>query len=910
MLSAWEGGQLKRRYKTVLTSTEQISEELFDSSRSDVPGLLARLKTGEDGLDPAEVEHRQERYGTNEYAHERPDPWYVQLTRAFINPFSMILLVIAAISYVTEVVLENAEDRNPAAVIVILSLIVISAMLRFMQEFKSTKEAEKLKAMVNTMVDVVRKGVGRIEIPIQELCPGDICILAAGDMIPADMRVLAAKDLFISQSTMTGESEPVEKFMDGQYGEPVTEDDEGATSLFDLPNILFMGTDVVSGTATALVLSTGNDTYFGNMARWIVSTRAETSFDKGVRAVSMLLIRFMLVMVPIVFIINGFAKGDWLLALLFAIAIAIGLTPEMLPMIVTANLAKGATNMARRKTIVKEINSIQNFGAMDILCTDKTGTLTKDRIIIERHLDIHGNDDVRVLRHGFLNSYFQTGMKNLIDVAVIEKGHEFDLAHLCDMYVKVDEIPFDFVRRRMSVVIEDQQGKTQLITKGAVEEILSICSFCEYRQQVLPLTAEIREEVLEMATILNEDGMRVIAVAQKTNPASEGLFSVEDESEMVLMGFLGLLDPPKKTAATAIKALHEYGVTVKVLTGDNDVVARKIGRDVGLRSEQTLLGTDIARMTEEELEAELDDTVIFAKLSPLQKVQVVQALQEKGHTVGFLGDGINDAAALRQADIGISVESAVDIARESADIILLEKDLMVLEQGIIEGRRTFGNIIKYIKMAASSNFGNMLSVLAASLFLPFLPMMPIQILVLNFLYSISQIAIPWDHMDEEYLKEPRQWDASTISKFMLWIGPTSSVFDIVTFIMLWILFGAGQYQAGATAGSVIASNNDILALFHSGWFIESLASQTLIIHLIRTAKVPFLQSNASRPVVISTTIIMAIGFYIPFTSFGTYLKMAPLPLAYFGWLVLIIIGYMALTQLQKSIYIKHNGHWL
>ena len=901
---------MKKNEKVIFRSTEQISQNLFVCSPKNKYELLNELKTSERGLDFADVESRREQYGANEFAHERPTPWFVQLFQAFINPFSLILLFLAAVSFLTEVVLETPENRNPAAVIVILTLIGISGILRFVQEYKSNQEAEKLKAMVKTSVTVLRKDEGRVEIPISDLLPGDICILAAGDMVPADLRVISAKDLYVSQSAMTGESEPVEKYVDAVQITSSEGSSIGGTSLFDLSNILFMGTNIVSGSASAVVIATGNDTYFGNMAHSLIDTRPETGFDKGVRSVSILLIRFMLVMVPVVFLVNGLTKGDWLQALLFAISVAIGLTPEMMPMIITANLAKGAANMARRKTIVKHLNSIQSFGAMDILCTDKTGTLTIDNIVIERHLDIHGNDDIRVLRHGFLNSYYQTGMKNLIDLAVIDKAHEYKLSYLTDMYRKVDEIPFDFSRRRMSVVLKDNNGKTQLITKGAVEEVLAICTFCEYKQDVLPLTDEIRAEVQQMAIHLNEDGMRVIAVAQKTNPSREGLFSVADESDMVLMGFLGLLDPPKPSAAAAIRALQDYGVTVKVLTGDNEVVAQKIGRDVGLPSVSTLLGSDIEQMDDESLSAHLDSTVIFAKLSPLQKSRIVQAMQKQGHTVGFMGDGINDAAALRQADIGISVDSAVDIARESADIILLEKDLMVLEQGIIEGRRTFGNIIKYIKMAASSNFGNMFSVLAASIFLPFLPMLPVQILVLNLLYNISQISIPWDSMDDDYLRIPRQWDATTISKFMIWIGPTSSVFDIVTFIVLWFVFGARFYQPGATETAVLAANESLRALFNSGWFIESLISQTLIIHLIRTARIPFIQSRAARPVILLTTIIMAVGILIPYTPVGTYLKMTPLPLAYFGWLALILLGYMILAQIQKSIYIMINHEWL
>ena len=660
-----------------------------------------------------------------------------------------------------------------------------------------------------------------------------------------------------------------------------------------------MGTNVVSGSATAVVLATGDRTYFGNMAKALSGQRAPTSFDRGVNSVSYLLIRFMCVMVPIVFLLNGFTKHDWLQALLYAISIAIGLTPEMLPMIVTTNLAKGAVSMAHQKTVVKHLNSIQNFGAMDVLCTDKTGTLTRDEIVIERHLNIKGEEDLRVLQYAYLNSYFQTGLKNLIDLAVIDKASEKSVTYLNNEYQKVDEIPFDFGRRRMSVVLKDRQGATHLITKGAVEEILQICTFCEYGDQVLPLTGEIRTKVTQMAGELNAEGMRVIAVACKDNPSAEGVFGVKDESNMTLIGYLGLLDPPKKSAATAIQALKQYGVQVKVLTGDNEAVTKKICGEVGLASNQILLGSEIEDMEDGELQKKAENTTIFAKLSPLQKGRVVGALQKNGHTVGFMGDGINDAHALSKADVGISVDTAVDIAKENADIILLEKDLTVLEHGVVEGRKIFGNIIKYIKMTVSSNFGNMLSVLLASAFLPFLPMMPVQLLLLDLMYNISQISIPWDNMDEEYLRVPRKWDASGIGKFMLCMGPVSSVFDIATFLLMWFAFGCNT-----------ASNPALVALFNAGWFVESLISQTLIIHLIRTPKIPFIQSRAAKPVVLLTTAIMALGIVIPFTPLGASIGFHALPLAYFGYLAVIILAYILLAQIVKTIYIKVNHSWL
>ncbi len=882
----------KNRMGTVNSSTQSITGKLVESSRMEKYLLLSKLKTREKGLDIVDVEVFSDLYKSNEISHEKAKPWYTQLLKAFVNPFTLVLLVIAAISFVTEVLLASPQEQSPAAVIVILMLVLISGGLRFFQEFRSGKEAESLKSLVKTTVTVIRRENGREEINMVDLLPGDIVLLAGGDIIPADLRILKAKDLFVSQSALTGEAEPVEKY-------PEADRNASESNLFDLRNICFMGTTVVSGSATAVVLATGDDTYFGNMARTLSGEREPTSFDKGVNSVSWLLIRFMAVMVPIVFLINGITKGDWIEALLFAISVAIGLTPEMLPMIVTTNLAKGAISMARQKTVVKHLNAIQNFGAMDILCTDKTGTLTRDEIIIEKHLNVLGQEDVKVLMYAYLNSFFQTGLKNLIDLAVIEKASEASITYLNNEYLKVDEIPFDFARRRMSVVLKDRSGKSRLITKGAVEEILDICSSCELNGEAVALTGTVREQVIRMATKLNSEGMRVIAIARKENPAVEGVFGVKDESEMTLVGYLGLLDPPKESAATAIKALEGHGVRVKVLTGDNETVTRKICGEVGLSAEHILLGSEIETMQEAELLEKVEDTTIFAKLSPMQKARVVKALQSLDHTVGFMGDGINDAHALTKADVGISVDTAVDIAKESADIILLEKDLMVLEHGVVEGRKIFGNIIKYIKMTVSSNFGNMFSMLAASAFLPFLPMMPVQILVLNLLYNISQISIPWDNMDETYLRLPRKWNAGSISKFMIWIGPVSSVFDIATFLLMWFVFSCNN-----------ASNHSLVALFNSGWFVESLISQTLIIHLIRTPRIPFVQSRAAAPVVLLTTVIMAIGILIPFTPLGLYLGLAALPLPYFGWLGVIVLGYILLAQVMKTLYIKINREWL
>lgn len=866
-----------------------IASKLSEISIKDINEILNEFNTSSEGISQEESEKRLEEYGLNEITYDKAKPWYVYLGKAFIDPFVLVLVVIAIVSLLTDVVFAHPGEKNWMTFIIIITLIIISAIIRFVQEFKSKIESDKLKKLVHTTTAVVRKGEGEKEILITEVVPGDIIRLAAGDMIPADLRIVSSKDLFVSQSALTGESEPVEKYYE------IKNNNENK-NITDLENICLMGTNIVSGSATGVVLSTGNETYFGSMAKSLVGQRGETSFEKGVNSVSFLLIKFMLIMVPIVFLINGITKKNWLEAFLFAISVAVGLTPEMLPTIVTTNLARGAISLSKHKTVVKRLNSIQNFGAMDILCTDKTGTLTLDKIVLEKHLDIHGNEDDRVLRHAYLNSYYQTGLKNLMDLAIIEFGKEKGFSNLNMEYKKVDEIPFDFTRRRMSVVLKSENDKRQLITKGAVEEILSVCSFAEFKGEVVPLTYEIKEEVKMMVTKLNEDGMRVLAIAQKNNIPDESTFNIDDEKDMVLMGYIGFLDPPKESTPYAIKALQEHGVKVKILTGDNEVVTKKICRDVGLPIDNILLGTQVDEIDDEILLKKVEETTIFAKLSPVQKSRIISILQNNGHTVGYMGDGINDAAALKESDVGISVDTAVDIAKESADIILLEKDLMVLEEGVIEGRRVFGNIIKYIKMTASSNFGNVFSVLAASAFLPFLPMLPIQLIVQNLLYSISQLSIPWDTMDEEYIKEPREWNADDIGKFMIYIGPISSIFDIVTFMVMWFMFKANSIE--------------MQSLFQSGWFIEGLLSQTLIVHMIRTKKVPFIQSRAAKPVLILTSIVMTIGIAIPFTSFGKHFGFVSLPPMYFIWLVLILLSYSILTQVMKNIYIRKFNRWV
>lgn len=894
----------KKIFKKVSTNEIKINSginRLILSSKQDELGILEKYNTSYSGYEEIKVELMREEYGKNEITHQKGDSLVKRLIESFINPFTIILLILAIISFVTDIMIVDSSKRDATSVVIITSMVLVSGILRFIQETKSNKAAEKLGEMVKTTISVERKGVGIKEIPISEIVVGDIIHIAAGDMIPADIRILKAKDLFISQSSLTGESEPVEK-----VDTAITHD---CKNPIELNNLAFMGSNVISGSAIAIAINVGNDTIFGSMAKQLVGKKVTTSFEKGVNSVSWVLIRFMFVMVPVVLFMNGFTKGDWMEAFLFALSVAVGLTPEMLPMIVSANLAKGAVSMSKKKVIVKDLNAIQNFGAMDVLCTDKTGTLTQDKVVLEYSLDIEGNEDNRVLRHAFLNSYHQTGLRNLMDIAIVNHANEKDMIELWHDYKKVDEIPFDFSRRRMSVVVEDKAGKTQLITKGAIEEMLSVCSHVEYKGKIETITEEIKKEILETVSSYNSQGMRILGIAQKNNPSSVGELSVKDESDMVLIGYLAFLDPPKESTANAIRALEDYGVNVKILTGDNDAVTSSVCKQVGIKVNNLLLGSDIEEMDDELLSEVVEETNVFAKLSPNQKTRVVSALRKNGHTVGFMGDGINDAAAMTESDVGISVDTAVDIAKESANIILLEKDLMVLEDGVVEGRKIYANIIKYIKMTASSNFGNMFSVLVASIFLPFLPMLPIQLLMLNLIYDISCIAIPWDNVDEDYIKVPRKWDSSSISKFMFWIGPTSSVFDIATYALMYFficpfVFG-GQYHILNEAQQL-----GFMGLFHAGWFVESLWSQTLVIHMIRTPGIPFVKSRASWQLTTLTTLGIAVGTIIPYTFFGKALDMVSMPAIYFPFLIVIIILYMILVTLLKKVFIKRYGELL
>ena len=896
----------------VSTRAVRVRKRLLRAARRDSDTLLIQYDNSASGFDEEKVEDMRDEYGKNVITRRNEDTLFKRFTGAFINPFTIVLFILAVISFFT---------KDYPAVIIVLSMVTISGLLRFIQELRSSNAAEKLTEMVETTACAARQltdkeeKTEKHEIPMDEIVVGDLIYLAAGDMIPADVRILQAKDLFISQSALTGESEPVEK-----YAHAVQ--DAGNNPL-ELNNLAFMGTNVISGSATALVLAVGDDTVLGSIAEQLQAKSPPTSFEKGINSVSWILIRFMLVMVPVVFLINsidpiGLIKGTaalndpkrWIDSLMFALAVAVGLTPEMLPMIVSANLAKGAVSMSKKQVIVKELNSIQNFGAMDILCTDKTGTITQDKVILEYHLDIYGENDEEVLFHAFLNSYYQTGLKNLMDISIIERARQEDSSNHWLSYKKLDEIPFDFNRRRMSVAVESPAGEIQLITKGAIEEMLAISSFAGYQGKTLELTETLKEEILVSCRKYNSDGMRVMGVAKKNVSVPATALTSNDESSMTFIGYLAFLDPPKDSAERAISALAECGVRVKVLTGDNDGVTRSVCSSVGIHAEKVLLGTDIEVMDDNTLAKAAQEVDVFAKLSPSQKARIVTALRNSGHTVGYMGDGINDAPAMKAADTGISVDTAVDIAKESANIILLEKDLMVLEEGVVEGRKIYANIIKYIKMTASSNFGNMFSVLAASAFLPFLPMLPIQILVLNLIYDISCIAIPWDNVDIDYLHKPRKWDASSISRFMLWIGPISSIFDIITYCLLYFVICpsvvGGQYNS--LTGSDAAA---FIMLFHAGWFVESLWSQTLVIHMIRSPKIPFFQSRASAQLALLTTAGIAAGTIIPYTWLGNKLQMSVgLPLFFFAYLGGIILGYMLLVTVVKKIFVWKYGELL
>ena len=862
----------------------RLAAEIIRLSHADEPAVWSMLGTSPDGLEAVEAEGRLASSGPNLIAKEDRPNVAKELWGRAKNPLNALLLSLAAVSYFL------GDFR---AAIVILIMVVLAITTAFVQEHRSNDAAAKLRAMVKTTASVKRRGAavatddqsqGFVEIALDQLVPGDLVRLSAGDMIPADLRLISAKDLFVNQAALTGEAMPSEKSALPVIGE--------TADPFDLSNLCFMGASVVSGYGVGVIVHTGAKTYFGQLADQIAGQRELTSFDEGINRFTWLMIRFIMVMVPAVFLINGFTKGDWLEALLFAVAVAVGLTPEMLPMIVTVNLAKGAMAMAKKRVIVKRLHAIQNFGAMDVLCTDKTGTLTQDRIILKLHLDINGDDCERVLEFAYLNSHYQSGLKNLLDVAVLQHAEIGKTLHLRHQYEKTDEIPFDFVRRRLSVILSREDGSHVLICKGAVEEVFSVCKHYELGDELGTLDASHLAQAQAKTKELNEDGFRVVAVAYKEMSGGENGFSVADESDLTLLGYIAFLDPPKESAGPAIRALNKSGVAVKIITGDNEILTRKICREVGLDVDRIVLGPEIEKLSDAEL-AELVPTIlVFAKVSPAQKARVIAALHAKGHVVGFLGDGINDSPALRAADVGVSVDTAVDIAKESADIILLEKSLMVLQEGVIEGRKVFGNITKYIKMGASSNFGNMFSVLGASIFLPFLPMLPIQVLTNNLLYDFSQTTIPTDNVDEEYLAVPRKWDIGNIFKFMLFIGPISSIFDYATFFTMLYVFNAWSNPS----------------LFQTGWFVESLLTQTLIIHIIRTAKIPFLQSRASGPLMITSLLICGVGIALPNISWvREALHFTELPQLYWAFIGGFLVSYAILTHIVKTWFVLRWG---
>ena len=881
-------------------------KERFDLAlMNPIADVLEALETSVKGLNEEQVETLRETYGENKITKAKEDSIWKKIYESIINPFTVILLVIAVISLFTNVIFAKPGEADPTTSIIIVVLVIVSGAIRFVQEVKSDKAASNLSNLIVNTATVIRGGE-KMEVPIEDLVVGDIIKLSAGDMLPADALLLETRDFFIQQSSLTGESESIEK-----KSIWVPDEEEKTKQALESERFVFMGSNVVSGSALAVILVTGNDTMIGRIEKTLNTFEEPTSFEKEMNKISWLLIRLMLVLVPVVFLINGLTDGDWLEAGVFALSVAVGLTPEMLPMIITASLAKGAVIMAKEKVIIKKLNAIQDLGAIDILCTDKTGTLTQDEIILEYPLDIYANLDLGVLKIAYLNSYFQTGLKNLLDRAIITRTekeaveHE-DLQNLATRYQKIDELPFDFERRRMSVIVKEDD-EAVLVTKGALEEMLGISTHVKDGDEVHPITEDIRKSILEAVSGLNEQGLRVLGVSQKKYKDTHHAFSVEDESNMILMGYLAFLDPPKPSAAPAIQALKEHGVTTKILTGDNEKVTLTVCEKVGLPVDKILLGTEIEEMSDEELATVAEETTIFAKLSPDQKARIIHLLKGKGHKIGYMGDGINDAPSLKVADVGISVDSAVDIAKEVADVVLLDKDLLVLEKGIIEGRKVYANMTKYIKMTVSSNFGNIFSVLFASIFLPFLPMAPVHLIVLNLIYDLSCVALPFDNVDADFLKEPRAWTASSITRFMAWFGPTSSIFDIITFAIM--SFGIAPMITGS---SYATSTNPafFLMVFQTGWFIESMWSQTMVIYMLRSPKLPFVHSKPAFSLLVTSLFALFVVTVLPYTPLAGALKLAPLNGLYFLALILIIAGYMFLVTIVKTAYIKKYNEWL
>lgn len=955
--------------KTTQTSSGELGQSLTFAATHSVKSVCRKFHTTPDGLAIDIAQAKYDLDGPNVITSAAEEPFIIRLLKSFASPFTFILIALAGISYITNVALAADGEKDPSTVVIITAMVLISGIIDFVQSSKGASAAAALSKMVTSTTRVIRRPIDfddtgteqdaeqvlnqnlddsadeledfkdeyaadedeaepeapeepklasalGEEIPFEQVVIGDIIRLASGDMIPADCRVLDVKDLFVNETALTGESEPVEKTAGVVHARRRADGTRYPLSLSECTNLLFAGTTVQSGSATVVVVATGNKTYVGTMSELLQQPSGETSFDEGLKSVSKVLVSFMLIMCPIVFFANGFLKGDWFDALLFSVSVAVGITPQMLPVIVTTCLSRGGTQMAKQDVIVKNPAAIQNLGAMDILCTDKTGTITADEVVLERHLNILGEEDPRVLRNAYLNSYFQTGLRNLIDNAIIKTSNDELPTNLLSIeYEKIDEVPFDFERRRMSVVVRNTKtDKTQMITKGAVEEVLNACSFVDLDSEIKPLTPAQRKNVMDRVYQLNQEGMRVVGVAQKSDPRGVGEFGVDDERDMVLIGYLAFLDPPKESAREAIAKLNQRGVQVKVLTGDNEGVAAAVCKKVGIHVDELLLGSDVENLTDEQLKERVEKTQLFAKLSPMQKARVVSALRSNNHVVGFMGDGINDAAAMRSSDVGISVDTAVDVAKESADIILLQKDLLVLEHGVEEGRRTYGNTIKYIKATASSNFGNVLSVLVASFFLPFLPMSALQLLLLGLAYTVTCIAIPWDNVDDSFLSSPRSWDAHSITNFMLWIGPISSIFDVLTFALMFFVvspaLAGGTWAELAAAGNTAAQALFILS-FQTGWFIESMWTQTFVLHALRTNKIPFIQSMPSASLLALTTAGIIVVSALPYLPvFAQPLSLVALPLSFFGWLTALMSGYMVLITIIKSLYVKRFGSLL
>lgn len=894
---------------------------LRHAATATMPELFRELNSSEEGLAAEQVDAAREFYGANAVAQATKRPLPLRLLAAFADPFTYILVFIAAVSVLTDWIFATGADRDLSTPLIIGTMVLVSGVLRFIQDEKSTVAAEALAEMVESCAEVERDGDGGNETPIDEIVIGDVVHLSSGDVVPADLRIFSARDLFVSQASLTGESEPVEKRASLAADASATAA-ASAPALTDLGSLAFMGSTVISGNARGIVVATGARTMFGEATDTLAGRKRETSFDAGIKSTSRLLMRLMLAMLPVVFVVSGATKGDWISALLFSLSVAVGLTPEMLPMLVTTCLGKGAVDLSRHHVIVKRLDAIQDLGAIDVLCTDKTGTLTEDRIVLERHLDVNGREDARVLRYAFLNSYFSTGVKNLIDNAIVERalaegadevnatvGSTTTAEELAERYHGIDELPFDFERRRLSVVVGDAAGHTRMVTKGALEEVLAVCSSVEVDGQVLPLTDELRTQVVRRGEALADEGMRVLGVARKNEPAGAATLTVADERNMVLIGYLAFLDPPKESSAAAIRALAAHGVATKVLTGDSPRVAAHVCRAIGIDAEHVLTGVDVEAMNDGELADAVQCTNIFAKLSPAQKARVVRTLRGLGHAVAYMGDGVNDAAAMRESDCGISVDSAVDVAREAADIILLEKDLMVLEHGIECGRTTYANMIKYVKMTVSSNFGNIFSVLVAAALLPFLPMTAVQLLLLNLIYDLTCTAVPWDNVDEASVRTPRRWDTGSVRRFMVAFGPLSSVFDILTYAALFFIVCPAA--AGGAWGTLDAAGQAVFAgTFQAGWFIESMWTQTLVVHLIRTEKVPFVGSRASLPLCALGATGIAVACVLPVTPLGAALDFCALPATFWPILATMVAGYAALAMLAKRRYVRRNGSLL